>query len=277
VILLEPGSLWARADACAAAALRAGALQPIASEPEAVEEAGVRFLVRVLPELARKERAGEAQRAAGANPFLPYDPALFVAEVSDAHVCLLNKFPVLSRHLLLVTRRFEDQASWLGPADFEALAACLAEAPAFAFYNAGPAAGASQPHKHLQLVPAPLGPGPEAFPLEPRVVAGRLPFPAIAARVDALDPAALHDAYRAALRGLGLEADAAPRGPYNLLATREWLVAVPRRCERFEGISVNALGFAGSLVVRSPAALERLRAVGPLALLRAVAGSAGAG
>lgn len=272
MIRLERGTLWPRADACAAAALRAGALEPIASQAETLEEAGVRFLVRVLPALEAKEGAGEAQRAAGANPFLPYDPALFVADVSDTHVCLLNKFPVLARHVLVVTRRFEEQESWLGPADFEALAACLAEAPALAFYNAGRAAGASQPHKHLQLVPVPLGPGPEEFPLAPLVAAGLLPFRAVAERVDGRDPAALHACYRTALRALGLEGEAAPAGPYNLLATREWLVAVPRRCERFEGVSVNALGFAGSLVVASRAALGRLRAAGPLAALRAVSG-----
>jgi ATP adenylyltransferase len=274
VILLEPGTLWPRVEACSAAALRSGALQPIATETVLVEEAGLRFLVHVLARLERKERHGAAQRASGTNPFLPYDAGLFVADVSDTHVCLLNKFPVVPRHALVVTRAFEDQEAWLGPADFEALAACLAEGPAFGFYNAGPAAGASQRHKHFQLVPVPLGPGPEAFPLEPLVAAGRLPFPAFAERVDGRDPAALHAGYRAALRALGLEAGPAPRGAYNLLATREWLVAVPRRCEAFEGIPVNALGFAGSLFVRGAADLARLRAVGPLAVLRAVAGSA---
>jgi ATP adenylyltransferase len=272
VILLERGTLWPRVDARTAAALASGALQPIATETVLLEADGVRFLVHVLARVERKERAGAAQQATGANPFLPYDPALFAADVSGTHVCLLNKFPVVPRHALLVTRSFEEQEAWLGAADFEALAACLVEAPAFAFYNAGPAAGASQRHKHLQLVPVPLGPGPEAFPLEPLVAAGRLPFRAVTARVDGRDPGALHASYRAALRALDLEADAAPRGPYNLLATREWLVAVPRRRERFDGIQVNALGFAGSLFVRDPAELERLRAVGPLAVLRAVSG-----
>lgn len=274
MILLEPGTLWPRVEACTASALRSGALQPIATETVLVEEAGVCFLVHVLARLERKERHGAAQRASGTNPFLPYDAGLFVADVSDTHVCLLNKFPVVPRHALVVTRAFEEQEAWLGPADFEALAACLAEAPAVAFYNAGTDAGASQRHKHLQLVPAPLGAGPEAFPLEPLVAAGRLPLPAVAEHVDGRDPAALHARYRAALRALGLEAEPAPRGPYNLLATRERLVVVPRRSAAFEGIPVNALGFAGSLFVRNAEDLARLRAVGPLGVLRGVTGGA---
>jgi len=40
-----------------------------------------------------------------------------------------------------------------------------------------------------------------------------------------------------------------PQAPYNLLATRRWMLVVPRRQERYEKISVNALGFAGSLFV----------------------------
>ncbi len=38
--------------------------------------------------------------------------------------------------------------------------------------------------------------------------------------------------------------------PWNLLVTRRWMLVVPRLCERFEGVAINALGFAGSLFVR---------------------------
>jgi sulfate adenylyltransferase (ADP) / ATP adenylyltransferase len=63
--------------------------------------------------------------------------------------------------------------------------------------------------------------------------------------------------------------------PYNLLLTRDWLLLVPRRRECFESdefegrISVNALGFSGSLFVRDD---EQLRVVGddPMRVLRHV-------
>jgi len=58
--------------------------------------------------------------------------------------------------------------------------------------------------------------------------------------------------------------------PYNLLATRRWLWLVPRGRPEWRGIAVNALGFAGALLVPDEDALARLREVGPLAWLRAV-------
>jgi ATP adenylyltransferase len=264
---LRPGSLWPAVDARTRSALACGALQPITTRREWVEEGGVRFLVHVLGGESRKRSHAAAQRREGIDPFAAPEPELFVADVSDTHYCVLNKFPILPRHALVVTRAFEEQEAYLGEADFEALAACLAEGPAFVAYNAGPGAGASQRHKHLQLVPAPLGEGPALLATEPWLEAGRLPFRCVAERVDGLGPAALHARYRAALASLYLAGDAAPTGPYNLVATPRWLLVVPRRRAHFEGAPVNALAFAGALLAFDDLQLARIRTAGPLAVL----------
>ena len=60
--------------------------------------------------------------------------------------------------------------------------------------------------------------------------------------------------------------------PYNLLLCRRWMLLVPRRREDFDGVSVNALGFAGSLLVPDREHLERLRRAGPGQALRSVSG-----
>jgi ATP adenylyltransferase len=49
------------------------------------------------------------------------------------------------------------------------------------------------------------------------------------------------------------------------------MLLVPRSAEHAHRISLNALGFAGSLFVRDAAQLEIVRRIGPMALLRAVA------
>ena len=59
--------------------------------------------------------------------------------------------------------------------------------------------------------------------------------------------------------------------PYNLLLTREWMLLVPRSREHYASISVNALGFTGSLFVKDKAQLECVREIGPMGLLREVA------
>lgn len=249
--------LAAAVDARARRALRRGALQPVESELVWLEDEDAAFAVRVAPALERKRAAPAAPSG---DPFLPYDQDLHVADVWQTHVVLLNKFPVMERHLLIVTRDFEDQERPLTRADLGALAACLAELPGLGFYNAGAAAGASQPHKHLQLVPA----GPDlAIPLEARIRAGALPFAHAVAHLDGGDAELLHHAYET-LRG-------GWRGPYNLLVTGGWMLFVPRARECWQGISVNALGFAGSLLARSRGELERIRRVGPMSLLRNVA------
>lgn len=276
------------------AALADGALEPIATRTRYVREGGIRFAVRVVSTLARRHAARVAQSAAEQrhgrriDPFQPWEPAMFVADLSPTHVALLNKFPVLDHHLLIVTREFEHQECLLGRADFEALAVAMAAVGGLAFYNAGGLAGASQDHKHLQLVPLPLAGRGRAIPvtaLFDRVPVGRavhlprLPFPHAYVRLARHAPLAsgLDDAYRAALAALGIGARRA-RGaarqsaPYNLLATRRWLLAVPRTAERCEGVAINALGFAGALLVCDTEHLARVIGYGPLHMLQAVTG-----
>ena len=257
-------SLTQRARTVSASALRSGALEPIKTVAEVVEDGGVQFIVRVVDALARKDRV-KRTRPKDFNPFLPYDEALFVSDLSATHVCLLNKFNVLNDHLLIVTRAFEAQQNALTLLDFEALASALSEVDGLCFYNGGEVAGASQRHKHLQLVPFPLAPGCEGVPIEPLIdeallsgarCANALPFEhalcPIEWRASFKDGGArLFAGYEALLSSLGLRRDAVEvLEPYNLLATRRWMMIVPRRREHHEGISINALGFAGALLVR---------------------------
>ncbi|RYZ41662.1 MAG: ATP adenylyltransferase [Myxococcaceae bacterium] len=279
---LTPETLWPRTLEVTRHALETGALQPITTQARTLAEAGATFQVRVLGRVALKERPRPVP--AGAAPFNPFahpEPDLVLGEVAPAHVCLLNKFNVVEHHLLLVTRDFESQDALLTAGDFDALATCLEGLDGLAFYNAGEIAGASQRHKHLQLV-APLGPDGLRAPVEAllpalpgpgRVVAaGTLPFshllvglgpwaaPAPGARMLA--------AYRLLREALGL-GDASP---YNLLVTRDWMLLVPRSRAEHLGINVNALGFAGSLLVRTPEQFDAVAALGPLELLRQVTG-----
>ena len=258
-------------------ALATGALRPIEADTELLEDAGVRFIVRAVSSLARKHEAPRGP--APADPLGDYEPDLFVRELGPSHYLLLNKFNLLPGHVLLVTRRFERQERLLTVEDFEVLAACLRGIDGLGFYNAGVEAGASQPRKHLQLVPLPLAPqSPDAVPMEHVLGSGPRPpfghaFAPVAPQASASD---LHDLYRSLLDRVGIGAVAGAGGethsaPYNLLVRRGWMLAVPRTRADCEAIPVNALGFAGSLFVRSRADLERVRAVGPMAVLQAVA------
>jgi len=285
-----------------------GALRTIATESRRIVDAGVPFVVRSVSSLVEKdaarlaeaEQSGRAARPAPVNPFLPCVPALGVAELSPTHLCVLNKYNVLPSHLLVVTQSFVDQDEVLTAADFRAVAVVLAEIDGLAFYNAGAAAGASQPHRHLQVVPLPLSapgePDSPPVPIQPlleqahaRLARDRipgLPFPHAFTWLDPTMAATPEGAAAAAcaqywslLDAVGLTPEPGatrPRAAYNLLYTRRWMLLVPRARERAAGISVNALGFAGSLFVRDAAAMAAVQRLGPMTVLRAVAlGAAG--
>lgn len=285
-VSLLPGTLWPRVIAQTQSALENGALQPIATEIHSLEEQGINFLVRILANLERKAQAKKLQtttKPKDFNPFLPYDPNLFVGDLSPTHVCLLNKFNAVDHHLLIITRDFEEQENLLNLEDFTAAVLALTEIDGLVFYNSGKLAGASQRHKHLQLVPLPLVDTNINFPLEPwflaAISAGKsLPFQQAIApcpQNNQSDPEELavhlETTYRQLLQQLDLWQSASPKPqPYNLLMTRQWLMLIPRSQESYKGIEVNALGFVGALLVRNTNQLEHLQTIGPFTLLKKV-------
>lgn len=282
--LLKPGTLWPALLERTDHARDRKAILSIPTEPDVIEQSGVAFQVRIIKALAMKALLTAAK--SNADPFLPYDPDLFVAEISPTHMALLNKFNVVDHHLLIVTRAFEAQEALLTRADCAALLIGLAEIDGLGFYNAGPAAGASQRHKHLQVIPF-LSSTEPRLPIEPLLRAVKmagatgtvpgLPFLHAYAPMDPdwIDPrrdgaASLLACYHSLLRAVGLPI-AGTAAPYNLLVTRQWLLLVPRSQELFEGISINALGFAGALLVKDTAQLAMLRKHGPMTALQRVA------
>ncbi|NEP54693.1 MAG: phosphorylase, partial [Moorea sp. SIO3C2] len=60
-------------------------------------------------------------------------------------------------------------------------------------------------------------------------------------------------------------------GAYNLLATKQWMLLLPRSQADFQSIGVNSLGFAGALLVRNQEQMKRLKDHGPMTILQNVA------
>jgi ATP adenylyltransferase len=73
------------------------------------------------------------------------------------------------------------------------------------------------------------------------------------------------------LLGSGTGGEKVGPRPYNLLVTRQWMFLVPRSTECFRGISVNALGFVGGVLVRDEEQFNLLKKVGPMTALQHVA------
>lgn len=227
------------------------------------------------------------------NPFLPWDDALEVQRLAPAHVVLLNKYPVQTGHLLVISEAWRPQAGWLDRADWQAVGQLAADTGGLWFFNSCAAAGASQPHRHLQLLPRAAGEIScplagllhEQLETQPLSRSGNEPqhpcWPwayRISRRRDSRGGSDLEELYLAHAAALGLgtpRRDPQPRHPYNLLFDDDWLMTVRRSREHCAGFSLNALAFAGYLLATEGSDLNWLLEQGPWPLLQAVAAPAG--
>jgi len=295
-MLLQKGTLWNRIVTTADRARASGVLLPAHTTYTFIEDGGILFFVRILASLQRKDEMRRKKIAVASsenetNPFLSPEEDLLVADISDTHIAILNKFNVVDHHLLLVTRRFEEQEMLLTESDFEALWACMIEFNCLAFYNGGHEAGASQRHKHLQIVPLPLAPKGPSVPIEAlfkQKNIDKFTLPAFSflhafqrlepeiAGLPILAAEKIFECYSTLVKNVGMTAPLAGKQtrqtlPYCFLMTREWMLLVPRSREFMEDISINSLAYAGSFFVRSKGQLERLKSFGPLKALHSVA------
>lgn len=287
--MTHPASLLPLIDKTLASGTASGTLQPIRTQHVIVNDGGFDFTVRWVSSLAQKDTARVAaavRRDPDFNPFLPPEPELTVARLGSAHIALLNKFPVIDRHLLIVTRAFENQTTPLSIDDFTALAEVMVPLGGLGFYNGGMKAGASQRHKHLQWIPGTAGSArlspftallPDDTPDGHAITNPQLfwkhafvHLPAQGVQASTAFGMQLHAAFHCACAALGIDATHDPMPPYNLLVDGRWMVVIPRKREDCDHISVNALGFGASLFVRHPEQIEIVKRIGPLNLLASV-------
>ncbi len=264
---------FAAAQRQAATAIERHALGPIGTKTHMIQSGdGIRFAVRVVTSLELKKKAllQQQQKSGGgggpADPFAVPDPDLVMAQVQlPHHVALLNKFPVIAGHLLLVTKEYRSQNEQLLLEDFEALAACSDGRSWLAFYNCGPHSGRSQPHKHLQIVPYPFD---EHVSGLDDIDGGDLPFAhAIAPIASWRSAERNHAAYRRLLDDLAH----VPCESHNVLVSARKMMVVPRRAEEYKGISLNSLAFAFSLFAPSDEACLAIEREGLMHILSQIA------
>ncbi|CAK7268717.1 bifunctional AP-4-A phosphorylase/ADP sulfurylase [Sporothrix epigloea] len=128
---------------------------------------GVPFQLRFAPSLAKKPKPSDDKISK--VPSKPFDPfenpppgLLIVPQVGEAgsftHRLVLNKFAISQDHSILATSDFRPQTHLLEAGDLAAAYACVNAyheegEELYVFYNSGTHSGASQPHRHLQLLP----------------------------------------------------------------------------------------------------------------------------
>ncbi|KAF7376410.1 ATP-transf domain-containing protein [Mycena sanguinolenta] len=243
------------------------------------------------------------------DPFEPPYNSLYIGELRDEdnaedYVVLLNKYSVVPQHFLLVTKEFQSQASPLSPPDLVQTYLLLAAARKarhnlFAFYNCGDNSGASQPHKHVQFIPLEDEDGPPIEYLARSVKLETIDTPFALTNLSyanhvyrfpdrfySFSPEKLEPILaQAFLSLLDLTISTIRHDPnypagkpsYNIVITLEHMHLIPRRqedhvlAETGDKLSVNALAFAGMMLVESDRELEAVKTEGVGKILRGVA------
>ena len=221
-------------------------------------DALVSFVFSYMENLNKKYSGGPKP----ANPFLPpFETGLFITDLSPDYRLLFNKFAVVKRHVLIVTSAFEEQNSPLNRKDFAQGYKVLLAVNGFCFYNSGPCSGASQPHKHLQVMSKFKEDNTGIMTLinnEARQHEGPFKwsvfeFAHLIAPLPVFDRNENYDEIGAKLEGLYLEMIKAlgintKLDSYNFIMNENWMMIVKRAREyTFENISVNSLGFLGNV------------------------------
>jgi sulfate adenylyltransferase (ADP) / ATP adenylyltransferase len=237
-----------------------------------VVEGSSPFEVRYCPGLVAKKAEVSVNRAVLAveaskprNPFLPFDQNLLVSELNSSYVLIFNKFCVVPEHLLIITRDFVEQGAEYSKEDFDAVGEVLnnlKDLKPLAFYNSGPDAGASQAHRHFQIIPTEAIPieehintidifnEPFMIPLYSSFIHGCIRRPKLS---DDSSNIWHFEAYQK-LKNFCLKYSA-----YNLLWTQDWMLLVPRRKEFTDDEinSMNAMAFAGYFLVMDERHLQQ--------------------
>lgn len=117
-----------------------------------------------------------AARCKDASPFVNPDPEFVVSCVGPLHTLILSKFCVYRPSYILHTNEYVSQSTDLDEPDIVATWSLLnhLKAPQMVIYNCGVESGASQGHKHIQLLPRPAQPCLELFPDRVELSLGKL-------------------------------------------------------------------------------------------------------
>jgi ATP adenylyltransferase len=286
--------------------------------------------LRFSPALANKPKGPPRDPSKPHKSFDPFEnppAALKITDLTTSHYLVLNKFAVVPEHFILATTDFKHQTHVLEEADLESTLACIeaydaaaattasASAPKavengdssssrsgnreecglFAFFNSGEHSGASQPHRHIQLLPISqmrndLEDQGAWDVMTDKLEVRRPPFATFSESIrPGMSGRDLHETYlrlyRRACRAVAHfkgASDSSPEDPteaipsegealisYNMAMTKSTLVVSPRLAEGADivtpegrtlgSLALNGTVLAGTALVKSELEWEALR------------------
>ncbi len=269
--------LWLKALEVSKVAIDCGALQPLTTIEYKINNSKCQYKLRLLESKTPKFFLEYGPKI---NPFIPWDKPLEIKSLSDKHVLILNKYPVQLGHMLLITKQWKPQNGWLDKDDFKELVNIEKDTNGLWFFNSSKEAGASQPHRHIQLLRRAeneiICPREEWFKSRANKNIDSSSNMSKSISINTRRSASTDDLYEAykslCIRmNIGnLDSDSTPLIPYNLLITKKWIAIIRRLKEKAYGFNINALGFAGYFLGKKNSDIDLLTREGPERILNEV-------
>jgi len=273
-------SIWSKALEISREAVNCGAVIPLNTiKYKSVDkycDFELRFLKSPIPKFLK-------EYGPKLNPFIPWDSRLQIQTINNKHTLILNKYPVQLGHILLITNSWKPQNGWLNEDDFEAIINVDNDTTGLWFFNSSKEAGASQPHRHFQLLPRHVNeiicPRYEWFCslLNDKNDNKSEISHCISIRrrnknkyTSTNDLFSLYKSMVSEMNIGEINLINKPLKPYNLLITSEWIALITRKTDRSNGFSINALGFAGYFLGTKRSDVDTLIKFGPEKILKDV-------
>jgi len=273
-------SIWSKALEISREAVNCGAVIPLNTKKYISSEDScdfeLRFLKSSIPLYLR-------EYGPKVNPFIPWDPRLEIKSIKDKHTLILNKYPVQIGHMLLITNNWKPQNGWLSEDDFNAIQNVDNDTTGLWFFNSSKEAGASQPHRHFQLLPRNSNevvcPRYEWFCslLNKKIECKSAISHCISIKErnknKDLISNDLFNSYKSMVDDMNLgdmNIISKPLKPYNLLITSKWIALITRKTDKSNGFNINALGFAGYFLGTRVSDIDSLIKYGPEKILKNV-------
>jgi len=272
--------IWAKALQISRKAVYSGAVIPLETKKYKTSKLccdyELRFLLSPIPRYL-------IEYGPKRNPFIPWDTKLEIKSIDSRHTLILNKYPVQIGHMLLITNKWKPQNGWLDNGDFDAIKNVDNDTSGLWFFNSSKDAGASQPHRHFQLLPRhnneSICPRYDWFC---SLLSSNNIRKSLISHCVAIKPRNnnsysnsndLYSSYKAMIHEMNLgdiDLDSKPLKPYNLIITPEWIALITRKTDRAYGFSINALGFAGYFLGTKRSDVDQLIKFGPEQILKDV-------
>jgi len=269
--------IWSKALEISRKAVDCGAVIPLETKIYQSNDAYCDYELRFLKSPIPKYLTEYGPKR---NPFIPWDNRLQIQPINDKHTLILNKYPVQLGHILLITNSWKPQNGWLNEDDFEAIINVDNDTTGLWFFNSSKEAGASQPHRHFQLLPR----------HDNEIICPRYEWfcsllnnrgdtnseishcISIRPRNKYKDSSSndLFNSYKSMVNEMSIgdiNLINKPLKPYNLLITSKWIALITRKTDRSNGFSINALGFAGYFLGTKTSDVDTLIKFGPERIL----------